>query len=227
MQFTCNRPSSVRWMVTHLLGWAPFVVIAVINESNSSRFSFNFLTNDSIARLAKLSLSPPCRWHINEWTIDKHASADVGAPVGIGFMSRTVFCNGKTTRERRARQLAGCVNNTKHMCRLNMCVTYSLAAAYWPHTNAHHQLGQPSRQIPGERPDHLVHPLWSMILSTCHTQQMSNSKLKTISLNIVFPSRWLVALQKKCTSLNKLRFSNAHLFDKTGRALPPHRKCFF
>lgn len=85
-EFTCNRPSSVRCMVTHLLGWAPFVVIAVINESNSSRFSFNFLTNDSIARFAKLSLSPPCRWHINECTIDRHASADVGA-FGIGFMS--------------------------------------------------------------------------------------------------------------------------------------------
>lgn len=86
-QFTCNRPSSVRWIVTHLLGCAPFVVIAVINESNSSRFSFSFFTSDSMARFAKLSLSPPCRWHISEWTIDRHASADVGAPFGIGFMS--------------------------------------------------------------------------------------------------------------------------------------------
>jgi hypothetical protein len=47
-------------MVTHLLGCAPFVVIAVINESSSSRFSFNFLTSDSIARLEKPSDSPPC-----------------------------------------------------------------------------------------------------------------------------------------------------------------------
>jgi hypothetical protein len=35
-------------------------VIAVINESNSSRFSFNFLTSDSIARFANPSDSPPC-----------------------------------------------------------------------------------------------------------------------------------------------------------------------
>lgn len=36
---TCSLPSSVRWMVTHLLGWAPFVVIAVIKLSSSSLFS--------------------------------------------------------------------------------------------------------------------------------------------------------------------------------------------
>ncbi len=47
-------------MVTHFVGWAPFVVIAVIRLSNSSRFSFNFFTRLSMARLLKLSDSPPC-----------------------------------------------------------------------------------------------------------------------------------------------------------------------
>ena len=75
---TWSLPSSVRWIVTHLEGWAPFVVMAVINESNSSLFSLSFLTNDSMARLANPSLSPPCLWHINEWTIDRQASAEVG-----------------------------------------------------------------------------------------------------------------------------------------------------
>ena len=87
-KFTCNRPSSVLWIVTHLLGCAPFVVMAVIRESNSSRFSFNFLTNDSMALLANPSLSPPWRWHMSEWTIDRHASALVGADV---FISRTTM----------------------------------------------------------------------------------------------------------------------------------------
>ena len=36
---TCKRPSNVRWMVTHLLGWAPLVVMAVIKLSSSSLFS--------------------------------------------------------------------------------------------------------------------------------------------------------------------------------------------
>jgi len=75
---TCNLPSSVLWIVTHLEGWVPLVVMAVIKLSNSSRFSLSFLTKDSIARLEKLSLSPPWRWHINECTMDRHASAEVG-----------------------------------------------------------------------------------------------------------------------------------------------------
>lgn len=58
--------------------------MAVISESNSSRFSFSFLTNDSMARLANPSLSPPWRWHINEWTMLRQASADVGAFEGGG-----------------------------------------------------------------------------------------------------------------------------------------------
>ena len=57
---TCNRPSRVLWIVTHLVGWVPFVVTAVIKASSSSRFSFNFLTNDSMALLLNVSLSPPC-----------------------------------------------------------------------------------------------------------------------------------------------------------------------
>lgn len=75
---TCRRPSKVLCMVTHLLGWAPFVVMAVIRESSSSFFSFSFLTRLSIARLAKLSLSPPCRWHIRLCTMLRQASLLVG-----------------------------------------------------------------------------------------------------------------------------------------------------
>lgn len=75
---TCSRPSRVRWIVTHLLGWAPFVVIAVIKESSSSFFSFSFFTRLSMARLEKLSLSPPCRWHIKLCTILRQASLLVG-----------------------------------------------------------------------------------------------------------------------------------------------------
>lgn len=64
------------------------MVIAVINESSSSRFSLSFLTSDSIARLEKPSLSPPCLWHINEWTMLKHASAEVGAVVFMAERSK-------------------------------------------------------------------------------------------------------------------------------------------
>jgi hypothetical protein len=39
---TWSLPSRVRCIVTHLLGWAPFVVIAVIKLSNSSRFSWKY-----------------------------------------------------------------------------------------------------------------------------------------------------------------------------------------
>ena len=75
---TCRRPSKVRCMVTHLLGCAPFVVMAVMRESSSSFFSFSFLTRLSMARLAKLSLSPPCRWHIRLCTMLRQASLLVG-----------------------------------------------------------------------------------------------------------------------------------------------------
>ena len=44
---TCNLPSSVLGIVTHFDGLAPFVVMAVTNDSNSSLLSFNFLTSDS------------------------------------------------------------------------------------------------------------------------------------------------------------------------------------
>lgn len=82
---TCNLPSRVRWMVTHLVECAPLVVIAVMRLSSSSRFSFNFFTRLSMARLAKLSLSPPCRWHIRLWTMLRQASLDVGACVMTTF----------------------------------------------------------------------------------------------------------------------------------------------
>ena len=72
---TCSRPSSVLWMVTHLLGWTPLVVTAVMSESSSSFFSFSFFTRLSMARLAKPSLSAPCRWHIRLWTMLRQASA--------------------------------------------------------------------------------------------------------------------------------------------------------
>lgn len=58
---TWSLPSRVLGMVTHLVGWTPLVVMAVIRWSSSSRFSFNFFTNDSMARLENASLSPPCR----------------------------------------------------------------------------------------------------------------------------------------------------------------------
>ena len=80
---TWRRPSSVRGMVTHLVGWAPLVVMAVINESSSSLFSLSFLTRDSMALLEKASLSPPCRWHMRLCTMDKQASALVGATEDI------------------------------------------------------------------------------------------------------------------------------------------------
>ena len=57
---TWSRPSSVRGIVTHFVGWAPLVVMAVIKESSSSLFSFNFFTRDSIALFENASLSPPC-----------------------------------------------------------------------------------------------------------------------------------------------------------------------
>ena len=54
---TCSLPSRVPRMVTHLVGVAPFVVMAEIRLSNSSRF-FSFLTRDSIALLLNVSDSP-------------------------------------------------------------------------------------------------------------------------------------------------------------------------
>ena len=76
---TWSLPSSVLWMVTHLLGCTPLVVIAVMRESNSSFFSFSFFTRLSMARLAKPSFSPPCRWHIRLCTMLRHASLLLGA----------------------------------------------------------------------------------------------------------------------------------------------------
>lgn len=76
---TCNRPSNVLCIVTHLLGCAPFVVMAVISESSSSLFSLSFFTRDSIALFENPSLSPPCLWHIKLCTILRQASAEVGA----------------------------------------------------------------------------------------------------------------------------------------------------
>lgn len=68
-------------MVTHLLGWAPLVVMAVMSESSSSFFSFSFFTRLSMARLEKASLSPPCLWHIRLCTMLRHASLLVGVLV--------------------------------------------------------------------------------------------------------------------------------------------------
>lgn len=78
---TWSLPSSVLWIVTHLLGWAPLVVMAVIKESSSSFFSLSFLTKLSIALFANVSLSPPCRWHIKLWTMLRQASLLVGVLV--------------------------------------------------------------------------------------------------------------------------------------------------
>jgi hypothetical protein len=51
-------------------------VIAVMSESSSSRFSFNFFTNDSMARFANPSDSPPC-WIIMEATTTHKNDANI------------------------------------------------------------------------------------------------------------------------------------------------------
>lgn len=84
--FTWSLPSKVRWMVTHLLGWAPLVVMAAMSESSSSFFSFSFLTRLSMALLAKLSFSPPCRWHIRLCTMLRQASLLLGAPRDMALL---------------------------------------------------------------------------------------------------------------------------------------------
>ena len=84
-----------------MVGWAPLVVMAVIRESSSSLFSFNFFTRDSIALFENASLSPPCLmntwklvdnchceekphlWHMRLCTIERQASALVGATEDI------------------------------------------------------------------------------------------------------------------------------------------------
>lgn len=68
-------------MVTHLLGWDPLVVIAVMSESSSSFFSLSFFTRLSMALLANVSLSPPCLWHMRLCTILRQASLLVGVLV--------------------------------------------------------------------------------------------------------------------------------------------------
>lgn len=88
---TCSRPSRVLWMVTHLLGWAPLVVIAVMRESSSSFFSFSFFTRLSMARLANVSLSPPCLWHIRLCTMLRQASLLVGVLV-IDILTSLSHC---------------------------------------------------------------------------------------------------------------------------------------
>jgi len=56
---TWSRPSSVLGMVTHFEACSPCVVTANINPSNSSRFSFSFLTKLSIAFFGNGSFSSP------------------------------------------------------------------------------------------------------------------------------------------------------------------------
>lgn len=80
---TCNLPSNVLCIVTHLLGCAPFVVMAVMRLSSSSLFSFSFFTKLSMALFANDSDSPPCRWHMRLCTILRQASALVGAPAMV------------------------------------------------------------------------------------------------------------------------------------------------
>ena len=69
---TWSRPSRVRGIVTHFVGWAPLVVMAVIKESSSSLFSFNFFTRDSIALFENASLSPPCLKEKSGGIVDCH-----------------------------------------------------------------------------------------------------------------------------------------------------------
>ena len=61
----CRLSATEREMVSNLQAQKNFssrnlVVMAVIRESSSSLFSFNFFTRDSMARLENASLSPPC-----------------------------------------------------------------------------------------------------------------------------------------------------------------------
>ena len=53
--------------------------MAVIRLSSSSLFSLSFLTRLSMALFEKDSDSPPCLWHMREWTMLRQASAEVGA----------------------------------------------------------------------------------------------------------------------------------------------------
>lgn len=57
---TWSLPSRVLGMVTHPDGETPFEVTAVIKASNSSRFSFSFLTKLWMALRENDSVSPPC-----------------------------------------------------------------------------------------------------------------------------------------------------------------------
>lgn len=96
-ELTCNRPSNVLWIVTHFVGICPFDVIDAINASSSSFLSLSFFTKLksktismtesfrsmsmhylSIARLAKVSLSPlvRCRWQSKLATIPLQASEE-------------------------------------------------------------------------------------------------------------------------------------------------------
>ena len=90
---TCRRPSRVRCIVTHFVRWAPFVVMAVTNDSNSSLLSFNFFTSDSIALLANVSDSPPCLWHMRLWTMLAQAS-NVDGGAGTAPMPGPAICIG-------------------------------------------------------------------------------------------------------------------------------------
>lgn len=101
--------------------------MAVISESNSSRFSFSFLTNDSMARLANPSLSPPWRWHINEWTMLRQASADVGAFEGGGGGICTISRTNKRIYNR-----SGKINPNVRGLYLNQELT-----VLWSYTGIH------------------------------------------------------------------------------------------
>ena len=74
-----------------MLGCASLVVMAVMSESSSSFFAFSFLTRLSMARLANVSLSPPCLWHMRLCTMLRHASLLVGVLV-MDILRTTGVC---------------------------------------------------------------------------------------------------------------------------------------
>lgn len=59
VRFTCNLPSKLLGIVTHLLG-CPGQLSAFSNSSIAPFFFFNFLTNESTAFSAHFSSSSPC-----------------------------------------------------------------------------------------------------------------------------------------------------------------------
>ena len=64
-------------MVTHFVGWAPLVVMAVMRLSSSSLFSFSFFTRLSMARFENDSDSPPCTEPCIQCQVERFQRRDI------------------------------------------------------------------------------------------------------------------------------------------------------